>query len=153
VSASASNVSVLAQSAAPTRKDRSTRLAVSIARMLGKEFGQTAHVPPQLPQLKLTKTERRIPKKPFYLYLAKDGFTNLVKIGFARDVKARLKHLELGATSPLGLIKSWECGADALKVERLLHASLAPFRKHREWFDLPEHVLAQLLSCSIQRTL
>ena len=58
---------------------------------------------------------------------------NRVKIGRARDVRARLRALQIGASHPLELLLVVEA-ADLVALEEELHARFRRDRLHGEWF-------------------
>lgn len=64
------------------------------------------------------------------IYFISDGAA--IKIGRSRDVKARLKDLNCGNARPLSLIASIEGHS---KHEAAIHADLAEYRLHGEWFE------------------
>lgn len=65
----------------------------------------------------------------------------LVKIGFARDVVARLRRLQTGSAGPLVLV-AWREGGAA--VEREEHERWAAYRERGEWFRLEGELHAHL---------
>lgn len=67
---------------------------------------------------------------PVYVIQAGDG---PCKIGTAKDVKARLASLQIGAHEPLRLIAVY---VGSFPHERLLHQHFKAFRLDGEWFNL-----------------
>lgn len=64
-------------------------------------------------------------------YLIFDPGSNLIKIGKARDVNERIKHLQIGCGSILELRHVFE-----LDIESILHSEFKNFRVHGEWFNI-----------------
>jgi len=71
--------------------------------------------------------------------------SGLVKIGIATDVRRRMKNLQTNCPFPLKLLKNWKCN-DPLTFERKLHSKYARHRRIGEWFCLPDHLFAALVS-------
>ena len=67
-----------------------------------------------------------------YFVRAESGF---VKIGRTRDLDARLRTLRSGSPVPLHLVLVL---AGDSEIEAAWHRHFAQYRRHGEWFDLPE---------------
>lgn len=66
------------------------------------------------------------------VYLLRDKFTGLAKIGWARDVERRAKSLQTGHPNPLQVTA---CVAGSRRVEADIHRLFADRRVRGEWFD------------------
>jgi Meiotically up-regulated gene 113 len=64
-------------------------------------------------------------------YLLRAGYTEKVKIGFAIDIKQRMRELQPGCWERLSLLR--DCDGDRI-VEGWLHRHFASSRIDREWF-------------------
>ena len=70
-----------------------------------------------------------------HAYVISSGFCH-VKIGHSRDPKSRLSDLQVGSSSPLWLSHQWRVDrADAIELERRLHAAFCWCSLEGEWFD------------------
>jgi hypothetical protein len=69
------------------------------------------------------------------------AYRGLIKIGVARDVRARLRTLQTGSGVPLTLLTAVP-GSFAL--ERHYHARFAAYRRHGEWFERHPTLLAEI---------
>ena len=77
-----------------------------------------------------------------FVYFIKAG-DGAVKIGQSADVEKRLEQLRTGNHLPLSLLAKTRCAsvADALDLERELHARFARLRLEGEWFKLHTDIL------------
>lgn len=67
----------------------------------------------------------------------------LVKIGIARDVPSRMAALQTGSPDTLTLIGAISTNAPC-SLEKTLHMRFAAHRRHGEWFEPAEELLAYL---------
>jgi hypothetical protein len=73
------------------------------------------------------------------IYLVQSETSGLVKIGYAANVKKRLRLLQTGSADRLRLLRLLEGGR---AEEAGLHRRFAQHRKRGEWFSLPDDVAA-----------
>lgn len=82
------------------------------------------------------------PRTQGYIYFARAG--SYVKIGFAKDVKARLRELQVSHHERLTLLRK-EKGT--MQDEAMFHSRFAGLRRRGEWFllcgDLSKYVFAE----------
>lgn len=79
--------------------------------------------------------------KSKYIYLAGAPGSNLVKIGFSRNPWARLIELRTGSVEELEILAMFKSAA---KSEVDIHVLLSAFHHEREWFKLPDDLLATI---------
>lgn len=87
----------------------------------------------------ITGSDPRPLERTTNIYFIRGG--DLVKIGSAVDVQARLKALQTGSPVRLELIGALSAFAGE---EYEFHAELAKFRVHGEWFKATEPVLGYI---------
>jgi hypothetical protein len=75
------------------------------------------------------------------IYFARSG--NLVKIGFATDIKQRISTLKTISSTPPKLIFSIKGTA---KEEREIHGKFSHLRHHGEWFHFGEEIKSYINS-------
>lgn len=68
---------------------------------------------------------------------------NLIKIGTTSNLEERIKTLQASSPVQLDVLAS---GSGGIQVERRLHRQHAEYRHHGEWFDIPEHLVPQLVA-------
>jgi hypothetical protein len=68
--------------------------------------------------------------------------TNLVKVGWTRDLSGRFRQLKTASPHPLILLAIHPGSSD---VEALYHRDLAPYRQRGEWFFLTSEVRRWLM--------
>lgn len=66
------------------------------------------------------------------VYFVQDSLSQNVKIGYANDVKSRIRQLQTGASSDLKLLLQID---GSMQLERRLHKKFAAFRISGEWFS------------------
>jgi hypothetical protein len=77
------------------------------------------------------------------VYLLWAEGTQIFKLGFTdRTVNQRARMIEFNSPLPLRIVGDIP---GTMRDERSMHAMLARFREHGEWFRLPEDVLWQVL--------
>ena len=74
-----------------------------------------------------------------YIYVVMAESTNKVKIGFAKDVKKRLKSLATGCPYELKLITSFPA---SMQYEKEIHKKFSKHRSRGEWFDYKDEIVA-----------
>ena len=81
--------------------------------------------------------ERGTAPIPCFIYLLKDDFRGLHKIGRAKNIQNRISQLKT-ANSGVSLVAHWEAGKH---FESELHSMFDDFRSSGEWFNLSsEHI-------------
>lgn len=70
------------------------------------------------------------------LYVISNINKNPVKIGFAKDVKKRLRELQTGSSEQLYVYYSEEYKNDIKKLEKLVHKNISRYRIKGEWFSI-----------------
>ena len=81
---------------------------------------------------------------PRYVYLIRDGWRGLIKIGVARNVEKRFRDLQNSCPQRLvivGIIHS----ESAMKLERKLHMQFADKHYRGEWFELTDSDISSVL--------
>lgn len=78
-----------------------------------------------------------------WVYLIGSALTRPIKIGVAKNTKARLDELRVGSPVPLHLIWKTQGGR---ALEASLHEYFAPYRLHGEWFDFGDEDPAALVA-------
>lgn len=86
-------------------------------------------------------------KQPCYIYLIFNPDNGLHKIGVTIDIHRRLKQLQDDTGSDLEIVSTGNLSnrAEAYEVEARFHRALGQFRKHGEWFDLDQDVIAWIV--------
>lgn len=84
------------------------------------------------------------PKRSYvgFVYLLRAG--DHYKIGVAKDVETRVDALQPGCPFKIEVHHVWR-SYDPFKVERRMHFRLREYRRHGEWFALPDSVVGDLL--------
>ena len=101
-----------------------------------RERGETKLVQLALTQLDATETpERYRDDGPLLTYFIRCG--DAVKIGCARNIRARLATLQTGSAAPLELL------ATTTEPESVMHSRFAMHRLRGEWFALTPEILEQ----------
>jgi len=80
------------------------------------------------------------PQPEGYTYFVSDG-VGPIKIGFAMNVKTRLKALSTGSPVKLKVLATRRGPA---RVERFYHKRFAAHRLHGEWFSRHPDILAEI---------
>lgn len=75
-----------------------------------------------------------------YVYLIKDNYNNVYKIGVTKNLNKRIKSLQTGNVCELKLIYSFKTDYP-YRLETMLHNSLKQYREYNEWFNLPIEVV------------
>lgn len=75
-----------------------------------------------------------------------------VKVGISGNVASRLKAIQTGSATPLGLFASFTLPSRriALNAEQAFHATLKDQRLSGEWFDMEPERAVRLVSITIQ---
>ena len=87
-----------------------------------------------------------------FIYIIKNPFTNLIKIGLSKDVDRGLKDLQTGAGCDLELIyKSMIC-TNAFEIEGNIHSIFKQYRVHGEWYNYPNihHIITYIENSSVK---
>lgn len=80
------------------------------------------------------------PQKPrWFVYFIQAEMGGLIKIGTSIDLLKRLTHMQASSPVPLRIIG---CIDGDYKVERSIHAEFAVERRHYEWFEPSERLMA-----------
>lgn len=74
-----------------------------------------------------------------HVYLLKSG--DRYKIGYAVNVENRLSQLRTGSPYPIELIHAFPADREE---ERRLHKWYAEYRRHGEWFELPDKIVGEI---------
>lgn len=74
-----------------------------------------------------------------YIYFIRGETTGLIKIGFARNPARRLTNLQIGSPDRLALLGTI---LGMMEDEFALHERFAHLRKHGEWFEPGDDLLA-----------
>lgn len=72
-----------------------------------------------------------------YVYLIRESFAGLVKIGIAKDLSARIASMQAGCPQELTLI-GYVLTANARRIERNLHVMYVEKNYRGEWFSLSD---------------
>jgi len=73
-----------------------------------------------------------------FVYIIGNSDNSYIKIGVSSDVENRIKQLQTGSWSELGLLyKSMAC-SNSFDIETRIHNKLKDKRIHGEWYDLSE---------------
>lgn len=72
------------------------------------------------------------------VYFLHAGKSNLIKIGFTKNLKERLAKLATGSPEPLTLLKTIQ---GTIQSEVALLAIFNSFRKHGEWFEMSAELI------------
>jgi len=100
---------------------------------------------PKTPTPRALRQIPRIPPPVIGVYIARAEGTRRIKIGRSTDVFYRHRGLHTASPFPITLLRVLETKEpDAL--EAYLHRRYASHRVYREWFELPEEELRQLLT-------
>jgi Meiotically up-regulated gene 113 len=78
------------------------------------------------------------------VYIIAEEGTPFYKIGRSWSPWNRRKELQIGTANPLHVLREIY-HYDCLTLEKDLHKRYKIYRKHGEWFELPEHLLSALL--------
>jgi hypothetical protein len=78
------------------------------------------------------------------VYIIHNEGTHLYKIGRSWSPQNRKKQLQIGSASVLHVLREIY-HYDCVTLERDLHKKYTTYRKHGEWFALPQDVLRALL--------
>ena len=76
------------------------------------------------------------------VYVIQAKGTPRYKIGYARDIKRRIRRLQTGCPYPIGVVNCIEDGDRDL--EAMAHDIWAAHRVQGEWFELPEGAVSYL---------
>jgi len=87
---------------------------------------------------KALKVLEETPPSPEYVYFIQATGTGLIKIGYSRDVTARLSDLQNMSPEPLELLLT--INGD-YELEGRLHAQFVEARRHGEWFEPTDDLL------------
>jgi hypothetical protein len=79
-----------------------------------------------------------------FVYIVQAEGTPRIKIGQTRRRGMRLQQLATSSPFPLALLREI-ITADVRSLEKALHQRYDRYRLHGEWFELPAHVLEDLL--------
>jgi hypothetical protein len=84
-----------------------------------------------------------------FVYFVESEVTNLIKIGVARDMTARLRALQTGSPDKLKVVALIR-DPDPKRLEHELHVRFRRSRSHGEWFaasaDLVDYIVANAKS-------
>jgi hypothetical protein len=98
------------------------------------------------------RTRERSPDEPrqkakWLYFVQAGGKRGPIKIGIARDLKERLRMLQVGNHLPLRVLEAYTFdGADVADIEQVLHSRLVDHLIVREWFKPHADVLAASLA-------
>jgi len=79
------------------------------------------------------------------VYLIRESFLGLIKIGVARNLDSRFRDLQNSCPQKLTVVGCVE-SPDALKLERRLHRRFEKQNYRGEWFDLSTSDVAEILA-------
>lgn len=102
------------------------------------------HMPRPLQLKPLIAPRPPVLDRPGEVYIIEAVGSGRVKIGRGGKAETRLVQLSTGTPFPLKLIGLIETNT-SIALEYLLHTRYAQYRKHGEWFELPQSVLDALL--------
>lgn len=72
-----------------------------------------------------------------YIYFVKAETVDAIKVGTARNVKARLAGMQTGSPLKLAIERTFIVPHErAYVIERRIHDALSGFRRHGEWFNV-----------------
>lgn len=92
---------------------------------------------------------RRATRTP-RVYFVQAEKLGLIKIGYAADIRERLRSLQVGSPDRLTLIGAIYDN-DALSIEAQLHSRFRDDREHGEWFRPTEALLAFIAEWTVER--
>ena len=95
------------------------------------------------------RVEKEYPK--YFVYFIQDEFSGRIKIGTTKDVRDRLKRIQI--FSPISSLKIIGCMEGSYKKENFLHRKFKKFRLHGEWFEPSEEIfnfLEQNKDCMVE---
>lgn len=84
-----------------------------------------------------------------YVYFISNGVDNKIKIGFSLNPWARAKELSTGNPKKLSVLFTFR---GSKKDEKEMQSVLQPFRLHKEWFKLPDHITEILSRLNDEKT-
>jgi hypothetical protein len=87
----------------------------------------------------VTPTRQRTKRRSISVYFLADPVSQLVKIGTAHDVAARVRSIEL--MSPVPLVLLGVIAAGGRRLEASLHRRFQAHRSHGEWFFLAPEIV------------
>jgi hypothetical protein len=70
-----------------------------------------------------------------YVYFVRSFEPNMVKVGRSKNPRGRVDDMQVGSASRLSLLGTFECHSRfaCIRLERTIHAALAPYWAHGEW--------------------
>jgi hypothetical protein len=87
-----------------------------------------------------------------YLYAIKDLESGLIKLGYSRDPRDRLRALQTGSSNRLHLLYYASVGdSDARLLESQLHSDLNHYRVRGEWFRLSDSEARSFIQWAVIR--
>lgn len=98
----------------------------------------------QSAQKQLAILARRRPKGQAYLYVLRESWRGMVKIGITSNIMSRLAALQSSAPQSLEVLGLFAF-RDTMLIERELHEKYMHYRYSGEWFDMPESEIGELL--------
>lgn len=98
-----------------------------------------------LPEQKARPHPERKPKHGQFIYMIRCG--QYIKIGIALRPKQRMRDLQVASPHKLILVHAW-LTYHAKRDERRLHHSLKQYHIRGEWFELPDEIVCNLMSCN-----
>lgn len=98
---------------------------------------------------KIEHTFRELPDKPDgrgkrFVYLVKESFYGLVKIGIAKNLSSRLASMQAGCPQELTVLGYFETKS-ARYVEKTLHRKFSSKRYRSEWYSLNDKDIELIL--------
>lgn len=88
-------------------------------------------------------------RRVFQIYVLRCRSTGFVKIGVTCRLENRIKSIQTMCPTTLDLFRVFTVFESvSIRSEKFLHAKFSEYRKHGEWFDLPEHELEWLKTVS-----
>ncbi|MDQ0376613.1 GIY-YIG nuclease family protein [Amycolatopsis thermophila] len=112
--------------------DEVRNLIVEGARLAKAELEHQDHEETLAEPVEAPEPSRSRATEPTNLYVIGVPGESLVKIGIAKDVRARVKQLRNGSGKPLEVL--WHA-TGSWRIEQQLHAEFSRYRTHGEWFE------------------
>lgn len=120
-------------------------------RMKAVLLAESDYLERQEKERRISEYERKnpLPKKyipkPGSIYVIRVNKTNKYKIGYTTGlVKDRVKNHQVSCPDELFLIHDFDV-PDCVEAETQIHRNLKKYRKQGEWFDVPSHILTNVL--------
>lgn len=86
------------------------------------------------------------------IYVIGNGTNDLCKVGYSRNLKARLSAMQTGSPVPITLAHFVYVagGLIAKRIEATVHHALRDRQVHGEWFDVPPSYAAAMIYAAIK---